>query len=228
VPLAWAEDGRIAYAFAPGATLESVLDQGPLPAPRVRSFTSQLLEALQHAHDAGIVHHDVKPANVIVRGERVRLLDFGFAKDLTLAAITHEETAMGTPHYMSPEQFRGARQDPRSDLYAVAATALHMLIGRPPYGRDVLRVLIGDLPADLTSDLERLASNPRIDRTWAEWFERGLAFRPEERFDSASSMAAALPRDAVAQVLTIDDLASLAEAPAMSVPRPTTDVVGSS
>lgn len=207
VPLAWVEDGRLAYAYAAGATLDVLLAGGPLPQARVASFVRQVLAALQHAHDAGIVHHDVKPGNLIVRGERIRLLDFGFAKDLTLASITSEDTAMGTPHYMAPEQFQGARTEPRSDLYGVAATALHMLIGRPPYESDVLRVLLRDLEPNLDRDVAAILDDPTLDPAWAAWFRRGLAFEASHRFASAVEMSAALPRLGAVPVVTLGDLA---------------------
>ncbi len=186
LPLLFARDGALIYPYVPGIALAEALELGPLSVQRALRIAHDLLLALEYAHDQGIIHNDVKPGNVMVRGERVLLLDFGFAKDLGLAAITSTSTAMGTPNYMAPEQFAGERSDPRSDLYAVGAVVYHAITGQPPYGRDVIRVLVGDRSVSLAP------LPPRADVAWS-WLQRALALEPCDRFVSARAMLDALP-----------------------------------
>ena len=181
VPLLGAEDGALVYAYCPGVSLAEALDRGALPLPRSLKIARDLLEALSYAHGRGVIHLDVKPGNILIKGERAMLTDFGFAKDLALTAITSQEMALGTPNYMAPEQFRGVRTDRRSDLYAAAAVMYHMLTGAPPYGRQVLRFLAGD---------DRVPLEPLPDDASAleAVVLRGLRREPDERFESAEAM----------------------------------------
>ena len=185
LPLLEARDGALVYPYLPGVDLDVALNRGPLPLARVARIARDLLAALACAHRLGIVHHDVKPGNIRIRGERAVLLDFGFAKDVALASITASRQALGTPNYMAPEQFAGRRDDPRSDLYGVAASCYHALSGRPPYGRDVLRVLLGDLEPCL----EPL---PASARPLERWVRFGLETDPCDRPESAEAMRDAL------------------------------------
>ena len=179
-------DGILVYPYLPGVNLADEFARGPLPVGRTMCIARDALSALAYAHGLGIIHHDVKPGNLMVRGERTLLMDFGFAKDVGLTAITATQTAMGTPNYMAPEQFAGIRDDPRSDLYGVGAVVFHALVGAPPYGRDVLRVLVGerDVP---------LQPLPRGADGLAPWLRRALALDPEARFTNADEMLVALP-----------------------------------
>src|SRR5690606_6517591 len=117
VPLRGAQGSSLIYESCPGVTLEEALRPGPLRPKRSVKIVSDVLRALQYAHENGVIHLDVKPANILVKGERALLTDFGFAKDLGLTAITSQDMMMGTPSYMAPEQFQGVRTDQRSDLY---------------------------------------------------------------------------------------------------------------
>ncbi len=185
VPLLGAEDGALVYAYCPGVSLAEALDRGALPLPRSLKIARDLLEALAYAHDHGVIHLDVKPGNILIKGERALLTDFGFAKDLALTAITAQEMALGTPNYMAPEQFKGVRTDPRSDVYAAAAVMYHMLTGAPPFGRQVLRFLAGD-------DRVPLEPLPDSARELESVVRRGLQRDPDDRFDSAAAMLEAL------------------------------------
>ena len=185
VPLLAAFDGNLVYAYVAGSDLGAVLAGGPLPRGRTLRIVSDVLQALSHAHLQGVVHCDVKPANVLLKGERALLTDFGFAKDLALTAITGDQELLGTPHYMAPEQFHGVRTDQRSDLYGVGALLYHALTGEPPYGSQVLRWLVGD-------DRVPRAPLPPAATGLAEVVDRALARDPEERFPHAEAMLAAL------------------------------------
>ncbi len=185
VPLIDVQDGALIYVYAPGVSLSEALERGPLPLQRSIKIMSDVLAALAYAHGEGVIHFDVKPANILIKGERALLTDFGFAKDLAATAITAPNTMLGTPNFMAPEQFRGNRSDARSDLYAAGAVLYHMLTGEPPYGRQVLRVLAGDDRVPLEPlPSEVAAAQPVIDRS--------LARDPDARFESAAAMRDAL------------------------------------
>ena len=134
----------LVYEYCPGVNLAELIDQVRISLDRIQDILAGILGALEFAHDHGVIHLDVKPSNILIRGRQAMLTDFGFAKDLALANITSEHALMGTPGYMAPEQFRGVRDDPRSDIFGAAAVIHHMLTGRPPYGGDALRFLVGD------------------------------------------------------------------------------------
>ena len=146
VPLLASEKGNLIYKYVPGVSLGELLSSGPLKLNRCIKTLNCILSALSYAHQQGVIHCDLKPDNVLINGEETLITDFGFAKDLRMAAITADETMLGTPSYMSPEQFRGVRTDPRSDLYAAGAVLYHMATGSPPYGTpsQAIRFLAGD------------------------------------------------------------------------------------
>lgn len=185
VSLLAVDDTALVYAYCPGVTLAEALVLGPLPLMRSLKVASDLLAALSYAHGHGVIHHDVKPDNVLIKGERAMLTDFGFAKDLALTSITSHDTMLGTPNYMAPEQFGGTRTDVRSDLYAVGAVLYHMLVGEPPYGKQVLRFLLGDdrVPRDPL---------PLPAQHLSPCIERALERDPAMRFASAEEMRSAL------------------------------------
>lgn len=159
----------------------TVLERGPLPPECVVHVAKPILDALA----CNIIHNDVNPANLLIGGERAVLLDFGFAKNLSLAAITSVETAMGTPNDMTPEPFAGRRDAPRSDPYAVAAITDHALQAHPPYARNVHRMLAGD------DDLPRFMPPDPSSHVRA-WLPRALAHHPEDQFPDALAMRQAL------------------------------------
>jgi serine/threonine-protein kinase len=141
-----AEDGTFYYAmeYLPGLTLDQLTEgQGPLPPARVIHLLRQVCGALREAHGVGLIHRDVKPANIIVcnRGgvhDVVKLVDFGLVAGIEPGAggrkLTQDGAIAGTPEYMSPEQAEGAaRLDGRSDVYSLGAVGYFLLTGRPPF-----------------------------------------------------------------------------------------------
>ena len=185
VPLLATIEGALIYAYVPGVNLAQALADGPLPVARALKVVRDVLRALEHAHLNGVIHCDVKPSNVLIRGERALLTDFGFAKDLALTAITGDQQLLGTPNYMAPEQFHGIRTDHRSDLYGVGALLYHALTGDAPYGSQVLRFLTGD-------DRITLAPLPAEAACLAPLLSRALAREPGRRFAHAAAMLDAL------------------------------------
>src|SRR5262249_51036027 len=151
-----AEDGTFYYAmeYLPGLTLDQLGERhGPLPAARVIHLLRQVCGALREAHGVGLIHRDVKPANIIVcsRGgihDVVKLVDFGLVRAIDPGAgggkLTQDGAIAGTPEYLSPEQAEGvAGLDGRSDIYSLGAVAYFLLTGRPPFRRETaLQLLI--------------------------------------------------------------------------------------
>lgn len=140
-PVSWAgEDDTVLFTMplVRGGSVDTLIgDWGPLPEAWVAAILDQTLDALEAVHTAGVVHRDVKPANLLLEPTRqelphVRLTDFGIAAPLNQPRLTATSTSVGTPGYMAPEQQTGEGPDPRQDLYAVATVGLEMLIGHPP------------------------------------------------------------------------------------------------
>ncbi|WP_084337149.1 WD40 repeat domain-containing serine/threonine protein kinase [Actinomadura oligospora] len=130
-------DGRpwIIMELVRGRSLaDLVRAEGPLPARRVAAIGGQMLDALSAAHAHGIVHRDVKPANVLLSGDRAVLTDFGIAALAGDVDVTRTGAMLGTPGYMAPEQIRGEPATPASDLWSLGATLYAVVEGRPPFG----------------------------------------------------------------------------------------------
>ena len=178
------EPGLLLREYIEGRTLYYHLEHGPLLKRKAVKVIQGVIAAVSHAHARGVIHLDLKPANILLdMDDRVKVIDFGCAKDLTLEAITHHEARLGTPHYMAPEQFRGMRDDPRSDLYSIGAVLYECLMGRPPFSPDPFSWLVGrgNLP-DKWPD----------DKHLTEVIVMALDRDPENRFKDAFEMLTAL------------------------------------
>jgi eukaryotic-like serine/threonine-protein kinase len=128
----------LSMEYFPGRTLGEVIAQrGLVPLADCRDYLGQICAGLAAAHDAGVVHRDLKPGNILV-GERsaVKIIDFGLAKATAVEGLTATGMLLGTPHYMAPEQIRGKNCDARADIYALGALAYHLVTGRPPFSGD--------------------------------------------------------------------------------------------
>jgi len=138
VPIIDAGDlGGVVFTVMPylvGGSLADRIARGPQPAAEVASAVAQASSALDYAHRRGIVHRDVKPDNVLFDEDGHALVtDFGIAETRSQGRLTASGRAMGTPHYMSPEQAMGKLVDGRSDVYALGVVMYEALVGAPPF-----------------------------------------------------------------------------------------------
>lgn len=185
----------LAMEYVDGVGLDSAIaeagEQRFAPASAVH-VTLELLDALASAHAAGIVHRDVKPANILlVDGDRLKVTDFGIAR-LENVSLTMHGMSVGSPRYMSPEQWQGGRADARSDLFSTAVLLQEMLTGEHPFsGRSSNEILHNIVKGHPTGG-DRLIEvvGPAITAV----IHRALATQPEDRFASARDMAEALRR----------------------------------
>jgi serine/threonine protein kinase/Tfp pilus assembly protein PilF len=199
-----------------------------LSLPEVASIGAQIAKALTVAHERGLVHRDLKPANVFLTqsdGEEiVKVLDFGIAKSLDAPAasgdLTRTGMVVGTPQYMSPEQFRGAqRVDHRSDLWSLGAVLYRCLIGEPAFLGDSL----GDLVLAISSEPLPVPSRicTGLPAAVDEFFERAFERDPTRRFQSAREMAdalAAIAGGAPSRAAAVSDAALQASVPTVATP----------
>jgi serine/threonine-protein kinase len=188
----------IAMEYVTGETLRDRLRRGPLPASEALGIVASILEGLVHAHALGVLHRDIKPENVMVAAPGFgRLLDFGIAKELprdgALAAeaetaLTEAGMLLGTPGYVSPEQWQGRAADERSDLFAVGATLYEALAGRRAFEGATPAEALARLLASPAPSLEPRGAPAGVDALLA----RALAKNPDERFQTASQFLQAL------------------------------------
>ncbi len=180
--------------YVPGKTLDARLrEQCPLPESEALSLTSQICEALQHMHEQGYVHYDLKPANVILcPNGTIRLIDLGtaHAAEISRFALSGAPPQIGTPDYVAPEQIKRKRGRKSADTYGVGAMLYEMLTGRPPFpGDDPFQLasnrLLGDPVAPRTI-------NPAISIEAEEIVLRALRRKPADRYSSVAMFKAAL------------------------------------
>ncbi|MFC3689659.1 protein kinase, partial [Aquipuribacter hungaricus] len=164
-----------------GRPLNVVLaEQGPLAEERVARLLAQVADALAAAHRSGLVHRDVKPANLVVsreHPERVTVTDFGIARAADAVPVTRTGLVMGTAEYLSPEQARGGRATTASDVYSLGVVAQELLSGRPPFSgpspAEVARAQVQDPPPDLPATV-----SPAMRSTVARCLDKDPAARP--------------------------------------------------
>jgi serine/threonine-protein kinase len=160
------EDGEliVAMRLVEGGDLRKLIDrEGPLPPARAVALLSQVADALDAAHAAGIVHRDVKPHNILVEGERAYLSDFGLAKAYAETGPGSGASIVGTVEYMAPEQWRGERVGPAADVYSLGCVLYEALTGIVPYARKEADTE-PEVPEGIEAVIERAVSKDPADR----------------------------------------------------------------
>ena len=178
----------IVMEYVPGITLkEYIQQQGKVGWKETVHFTVQILRALQHAHDNGIVHRDVKPQNVmLLQDGTVKVMDFGIARFARENGRTISEKAIGSVHYISPEQARGEVADERSDIYSVGIVMYELLTGQLPFdGESPVAIALKQMQAEAKRPREL---NPDIPEGLEEIVMRAMKKDPDLRYQSASEM----------------------------------------
>ncbi len=182
----------IVMEFIDGITLKDYIDKvGALGWKEAVHYVRQILSALSHAHEKGIVHRDIKPQNVmLLRDGTVKVTDFGIAKTPTSEPLTMTDKAIGTVNYISPEQASGGRVDEKSDLYSVGVMLYEMLTGKLPFtAESPVAVAMMQVSEDPVPPREL---NPQIPVGLEQIVLKAMSKPAEERFNCASSMGKAL------------------------------------
>lgn len=227
----------LAMEFVDGIDLARLVrEYGPVPAPEACEYLRQAALGLQHAHDQGVVHRDMKPSNIIVSGERyhprqtgptlVQILDMGLVRWVGFdeggdagSDLTRDGTVVGTPDYMAPEQAKNSKTiDHRADLYSLGGAFYFLLTGRPPFpdGSPIEKILKHQLEPPPRLQGER----PDVSDDLTRLIKKLLAKKPDQRFQSAAELAEALapftrfgPNDRSANFRRLDESARAAKPP---------------
>jgi len=176
-----------------------ILERGALPLPEVLGVVEQVGSALQYAHRHGVVHRDVKPANVMIEDSGWALVcDFGVARAFGSVSLTQTGASLGTPRYMSPEQFEGQPVDGRCDQYSLAILMWEALTGAVPFTGDSIGELIRKHLLEPPPRLNEV--NPDIPERVSSAVYRAMSKKPGERFPDVSAFVAALGGQAVPRI----------------------------
>ncbi len=177
----------IALEYVDGYDLRTLLKHGALPLDVALIVAEKVADALEHAHVHGIVHRDVKPANVMVsRTGEVKLMDFGIARAEDQEGLTRTGVVVGTPTYMAPEVLRGKEAGPAADVYGLGATLYRALAGKPLFKKATPEVIYRRI---LEGRIRPLRSvNPDVPRRVARVVHKALATAPEKRHETAADL----------------------------------------
>jgi eukaryotic-like serine/threonine-protein kinase len=187
------QDGRqfIVFEYIDGQNLKELTRDGPLEVQEAIGLTLQVARALSFAHDRGLVHRDVKPQNVLLNEDgQAKVTDFGIARSLDVQGVTQTGTVLGTSDYIAPEQARGQKVDPKTDIYSLGAVLYELLVGEVPFsGDNFVAVAMRHVNEPVPSVLEARPDCPaRLDLA----IQRAMAKDPDDRFESMDDFIAEL------------------------------------
>jgi len=176
-----------------GTSLHDRLQQGPVETGEGINYITQILSALGYAHERGVVHRDIKPRNILLtRDQVVKLTDFGIAKAAGEKQITKTGAAVGSLHYMSPEQVKGAHGDARSDIYSTGILLYEMVVGKRPFDADsdfgIMAAHIHQIPPP------PIDVKPSLPAVLSRAVMKALEKDPARRFQTANDFRSALTK----------------------------------
>lgn len=188
----YGEDAELAYIvmeLVSGKSLaQHLLNRRSFALREIGEIIRQLLEGLGYAHARGVIHRDVKPPNILLNDDgQIKITDFGIAR-IDTSTLTQIGEVMGSPGYMSPEQFAGSEIDARSDIYSAGVIAYELLTGRKPFtgsNAEIMHKVVSERPADPSQH------NPALSAQTDLVVQKALAKKREERYQSAREFAAA-------------------------------------
>jgi serine/threonine protein kinase len=215
----------IAMDFVDGPDTSRLLRErhkAGMPGHEVDKIVNAVAEALDYAHKRGMLHRDVKPANILLTdpesdAERILLADFGIARRLDdVSGLTATNMMIGTVHYSAPEQLMGHDLDGRTDQYALAATAFHLLTGAPPYDHSNPAVVMSrHIGSELPALAAMRSSLAELDPVMA----RAMAKRPADRYDTCTAFAKALAQSLVVDADSLEPPVGQAHATVVARPH---------
>ena len=219
----------IVMEYVSGMSLkDAIRKSGHLSTQRAARISWQILAALQHAHENGIVHRDIKPHNVMVTSDdRVKVTDFGIARALSASTLTETGTIIGTVNYFSPEQARGEAVEAQSDIYSSGVVLYEMLTGTVPFrGESPISIALQHLQTTVVPPTEL---NPTIPQGLERVVLKALEKNPSRRYQDARHMMRALEPyafpgndyDVIYDDLNVDSEPDLADLPTQVLPSPT-------
>jgi serine/threonine-protein kinase len=182
----------IAMELLKGGDLAAYIKPGQLlPLDKVVSIMARVADALGYAHRQGVVHRDVKPANMMyhLESDTLKVTDFGIAR-LTDASRTRTGMVLGTPSYMSPEQLAGKKIEGRSDLFSLGVSLYQLLCGKLPFEGESMPELMFKIANEPPTDIRSV--NPSVPPALVAFLQRALAKNPDQRFQSGEELAGAL------------------------------------
>ncbi len=203
------EEKYIVLEYAQGITLKAYLQaHGPISAEEAIHIAVQILSGLEHAHSKGIIHRDIKPQNIIIASDgSIKVTDFGIAKIPNSETITMADRAIGSVHYISPEQASGKPVDYRSDLYSLGIILYEMICNRLPFEADTA---VAVACMQISSDpIPPSAFVKDVPKGLEQILMKAISKRPNDRFENAAQMLSCLKRlestpDAIFDFVTVD------------------------
>ena len=197
--------------FVEGLPLDRMLEKGTIPMARACAWVAHAAEALGVAHERGVIHGDVKPANILINNEgKLKLTDFGMARVAKRDA--GDSPLLGTPAYWCPEQIMGRPQDARSDIFSLGVVLYEMVTGTKPFEADTLQGVCNRVLSSTVTPPSHLQSS--IPTGFDQIIASCLAKNPETRMDSAEKLAQALFPLARRKLVATADARAHAAAPA--------------